>query len=63
MASTRKPAKQYRALRDLALRRSPDAVSPHFQEFYEWPAGTVFDPPPHLNIAVALASGKIEEVS
>ena len=51
---------KYRALYDLALRKSADPKSPLYEEWYEWPAGTVFDAPPNLNIAVGLAAGKFE---
>ena len=54
---------QYRALFDLALRKSPDPESPLYQEFFTWKQGEVFTPPAHMKVEVALASGKIEEVT
>lgn len=53
---------KYRALRDLSLRKSPDPASPLYEDFFEWAKGTVFEAPAHLNIKIATASGKIEEV-
>ena len=53
---------KYRALRDLSLRKSPDATSPQYEEWYEWPAGTEFDAPKHLNVKLGIASGKFEEI-
>ena len=53
---------KYRALVNLALRKSPDPKSPLYGQWYDWPAGTVFEPPAHLNIKVAVTSGKIEAV-
>lgn len=55
--------KQLRALVDMALRKSPDRNSPQWAEFYEWPAGTVFTPPAHLKVDLALKRGIAEEVS
>lgn len=55
-------AKRYRALRNLALRQSPDPDSPLFEQWFEWPAGTVFEAPTHMNAKLMLASGKIEKV-
>lgn len=54
--------KQYRALLDLALRKSPDSTSPLYEEWFEWPAGTVFEAPAHLKVELGIASGKFEEV-
>lgn len=58
---TTKP-KRYRALLDLSLRKSAETASPLYDEWHEWPAGTVFEAPPNLNVKLALANGKIEEV-
>lgn len=63
MATKRKPqAKRYRALVDLALRKSPERGTPGWDEFHEWPAGTVFTPPPHMNVQRALERGIVESV-
>lgn len=53
---------KYRALYDLALRKSPDPKSPLFDEWYEWKEGEEFDAPKHMKADVMLASGKIEKV-
>ena len=66
---------QYRALNNLALRKSPkpcacpndedvreDCTNPDWHAFFEWPAGTEFDAPEHMKTALALATGKIEAV-
>jgi len=53
-------AGQYRALTDLSLRQSPDKKSPKYEQWHEWPAGTVFEPPKHMNIPKALERGIIE---
>ena len=55
-------AKRYRALRDMSLRQSPDPKSPKHDEWHDWPAGTVFIPPVHMDIKKALARGIVEEV-
>lgn len=63
MPAAKKPVPvggKYRAMLNLSLRKSADPDSPLWYEWYEWPTGTVFEAPPNLNIAVALASGKIE---
>lgn len=46
-----------RAVVDLALRQSPDRESPLYEEWFEWPAGTVFEPPAHLKVERALERG------
>lgn len=43
------------ALVDMGLRKSPKQGDPLWEEFYEWPAGTEFEPPAHLDIQKALA--------
>lgn len=55
--------KRYRALVDCSLRQSPDPASPKYEQWHEWPAGTVFDAPKHLDVKRALERGIIEEVS
>ena len=55
-------AKKYRALTNLALRKSPDKSSPLYEQFFDWPECTVFEAPPHLNVKLATEKGKIEEV-
>ena len=52
----------YRALLDLALRKSPDPASPLYEEWFTWKAGAVFEAPPHMKADVMLASGKIAPV-
>lgn len=54
--------KRYRALVDLALRKSPDPKSPLYEEWHEWPAGSEFEAPEHLKIDLGLAAGKFVEV-
>lgn len=56
-------AKRYRALVDMGLRQSPDPSSPKYNEWHEWPAGTVFTPPKHMNVKKALERGIMEEVA
>ncbi len=51
-----------RAVVDLALHTSPDPANPLFEEFHEWPAGTVFTPPPHMKVDLALQRGIAVEV-
>lgn len=53
---------KYRALLDLALRKSPDPKSPLYEEWYEWPAGTEFEAPAHLKVEIGIAAGKFEPV-
>ena len=53
---------KYRALTDLSLRQSPDKKSPKFEQWHEWPAGTVFEPPKHMNVSLSLERGIIEPV-
>lgn len=57
-----KKSVRLRALTDMSLRQSSDKASPLYQEWFEWPAGTVFEPPAHMNIAKALERGIAEEV-
>lgn len=52
---------KYRALTNLSLRKSPDPKSPLFEQWYEWPEGTVFEAPAHLNVKLGLEAGKFEE--
>ena len=53
---------KYRALLDLALRKSPDPSSPLYAEWFTWKAGATFEAPPHMKADVMLAAGKIESV-
>lgn len=55
-------AKQYRALTKLSLRKSPDKRSKLYEEWHEWKAGTVFEPPAHMRIDKALERRIIQEV-
>ena len=48
---------KYRALTRLSLRKRPD---PKCEDWLVWQEGEVFEPPPHMNIEMALAKGKIE---
>jgi len=57
-----KKAMQLRAIVDLSLRMSPDQGSPLYEMWHEWPAGTVFTPPAHMNVELALQRGIAEEV-
>lgn len=52
-----------RALVDMGLRKSPDLASPLYGEWWDWPANTVFEPPPHLDVARALARGIVRLVT
>ena len=54
--------RKYRALTDLSLRQSPDSKSPLYEQWFSWSAGTEFAPPPHMDVARALARGIMEEV-
>ena len=56
---TRQDAGEYRALTDLSLRKRPD---PKCEDWHEWPAGTVFEPPKHMDIPRCLERGIIEPV-
>ena len=58
---TKQPMK-LRALVDLSLRSSPDPKSPLYEVFLDWPAGTVFEPPPHMKVDLALKRGIAEAV-
>lgn len=55
-------AKKLRALTDLSLRQSPDPASPLYEEWFEWPQGTVFVPPAHMKVELAIQRGIAEEV-
>lgn len=66
---------KYRALVDLALRKSPiqctcpndderlEGCTSLWHEFFEWPAGTEFEAPKHLKVELGIAKGKFEAVS
>lgn len=51
------------AVTDMSLRKSPDKNSPLYEEWFNWPAGTVFEPPPHMKVDLALARGIVVEVT
>ena len=53
---------RYRALTDLSLRQSKNPKEPKYEQWHEWPAGTVFEPPKHMNVALSLERGIIEPV-
>jgi hypothetical protein len=53
---------KYRALTDLSLRQSKNPKDPKYEQWYEWPAGTVFEPPQHMNVALSLERGIVEPV-
>ena len=53
---------KYRALTDLSLRQSKNPKDPKYERWHEWPAGTVFEPPKHMNVALSLERGIIEAV-
>lgn len=50
-------SKQYRALTNLSLRQSSDPQSPLYEQWHEWPEGSVFTPPKHMNVDKALERG------
>lgn len=57
--------KKYRVVEGfgpLGLRKSPDKTSPLYEEWFDWPDGQVFTPPPHMNVERALERGIIVEV-
>ena len=51
------------AVVELSLRKSPDKLSPLYDEWFNWPAGTVFEPPAHMKVDLALARGIAVEVT
>ena len=53
---------QLKAIVDLSLRKSPDKSSPLYDEWFNWPEGTVFEPPAHMRVDLALTRGIAEEV-
>jgi len=53
-----KPVRKVRALLDLTFRKDPAVAG----DYYTIPAGTVFEPAAHHNVALMVASGKLEEV-
>lgn len=60
---TKKTTGKLKALTDLALRQSPDPKSPLYEEWFEWKAGEVFEPPTHMKVDLALKRGIAEEVA
>jgi len=54
--------RKYKAVVDISLRRSPDPQSPLYEQWHDWKAGTVFIPPKHMNIGLALEREIVEEV-
>ena len=59
-AKGRKAPGRYRALTRLSLRKRPDRTC---NDWHVWPAGTVFTPPPYMNVARGLERGIIEPVA
>ena len=53
---------KYRALTDLSLRQSKNPKEPKYNQWHEWAAGTVFEPPKHMNVSLSLERGIIEPV-
>lgn len=51
-----------KAMVDMSLRKSSDPASSLYGEWYEWQVGEIFEPPPHMDVARALARGIAEEV-
>jgi len=51
-----------RALTRLSLRKSPDRKSPLWDEWHVWEAETVFDPPAHMMVELAIERGIAEVV-
>ena len=47
----------------MSLRQSPEPGTPQYTHWHQWRAGEVFTPPPHMDVAKALARGIVEEVS
>ena len=70
MATKSKTANgKYRALTGLSLRKAPerapdidDPADDPYNQWHEWPAGTEFTPPAHMDVEKALARGIIEPV-
>lgn len=64
MPAAKKAAeKQYRVTNPLiSLRQSPDPKSPLYEMWFNWRDGEVFTPPPHMNVALAVQRGIIQEV-
>lgn len=60
IAKRRKAPVRYRALTDLSLRQRPDRTC---NDWHKWPRGTVFTPPPHMDVARALERGIMEPVA
>ncbi len=56
------PVKKLRALTKLSLRKSPKQGTKLYEEWHVWEKGTVFEPPPHMMVELALKRGIAEEV-
>ena len=56
------PAKKLRALTRLSLRKSSKQGTRLYEEWYVWERGTVFEPPPHMMVELAIKRGIAEEV-
>ncbi len=56
------PAKKLRALTIMSLRKSPKLGTKLYEEWHIWEKGDVFEPPPHMKVALALQRGIAEEV-
>lgn len=55
--------KKYKALTNLSLRQSPDPQSPLYESWLDWKEGKEFVPPKHMNVAMALERGIVEEAT
>ena len=62
MATKTKATAPLRALTKLSLRKSPDKKSPLWDEWHVWEKGTVFTPPPHMMVDLAI-DRKIVEIA
>jgi hypothetical protein len=56
------PAKKLRALTKLSLRKSNKVGTKLYNEWHIWEKGTVFEPPAHMMVDLALKRGIAEEV-
>lgn len=62
MPAKKETKTKLRALRDLSLRKSPHKEDPLYWEWFQWPAGTVFEPPEHMKVDLAIGRGIAEYV-
>ncbi len=55
--------KKLKALVDMSLRQSSDPADPLYQEWHNWRAGEVFEPPSHMDLKRCFERGIVEEVT